>query len=39
MRLDLLDDIAMSSLHVQTQHSLSLTAGVELRFGGSRMVY
>lgn len=39
VRLDLLNDIAMSSNHLQTQHNLSLTAGAELRFGGSRKVY
>jgi hypothetical protein len=39
VRLDLLDDIALSSNHLQTQQNLSLTAGVELRFGGSRKVY
>jgi len=39
VRLDYLDDIALSSNHLQTQHNLSLTAGVELRFGGSRKVY
>jgi len=39
LRLDLLDDIAMSSNHLRTQHNLSLTAGAELRFGGSRKVY
>lgn len=39
VRLDLLDDIALSTDHLQTQQNLSLTAGVELRFGGSRKVY
>ncbi|MGO9109020.1 MAG: hypothetical protein ACLP9L_07285 [Thermoguttaceae bacterium] len=39
IRLDCLDDIALSSNHLQTQHNVSLTAGVELRFGGSRKVY
>lgn len=39
VRLDCLDDIALSSNHLQTQHNVSLTAGVELRFGGSRKVY
>jgi len=39
VRLDCLDDISMSSNHLLTQHNLSLTAGVELRFGGSRKVY
>ena len=39
VRLDLLDDIAMSSNHLQTQQNVSLTAGVELRFGGSRKLY
>jgi hypothetical protein len=39
VRLDLLDDIALSSNHLQTQQNLSLTAGAELRFGGSRKVY
>jgi hypothetical protein len=39
LRLDLIDDIAMSNDHLQTQNNLSLTAGMELRFGGSRKVY
>ncbi len=39
VRLDLLDDIAISSNRLQTQQNLSLTAGVEVRFGGSRKVY
>ena len=39
VRVDLLDDIAFSTDHLQTQQNLSLTAGVELRFGGSRKVY
>ncbi len=39
VRVDFLDDIALSSNHLQTQHNLSLTAGVELRFGGSRKIY
>jgi hypothetical protein len=39
LRLDLLDDIAMSNQHLQTQNNLSLTAGLELRFGGSRKIY
>jgi len=39
VRVDLLDDIALSSNHLQTQQNVSLTAGVELRFGGSRKVY
>jgi opacity protein-like surface antigen len=39
LRLDLLDDIAMSNQHLQTQNNLSLTVGLELRFGGSRKVY
>jgi hypothetical protein len=39
VRVDLLDDIAMSSNHLQTQHNLSLTVGAELRFGGSRKIY
>ena len=38
-RLDLLDDIALSSDHLQVQQNLALTIGVELRFGGSRKVY
>ncbi len=39
VRLDLLDDIALRTDHLQTQQNLSLTFGVELRFGGSRKVY
>ena len=39
LRVDCLDDIALSSNHLQTQHNLGLTAGVEFRFGGSRKVY
>jgi hypothetical protein len=39
VRLDLIDDIAMSNEHLETQNNLSLTAGLELRFGGSRKVY
>ena len=39
VRLDLIDDIALASNHLETQQNLSLTAGVELRFGGSRKVY
>jgi opacity protein-like surface antigen len=39
LRLDLMDDIAMSNQHLQTQNNLSLTAGLELRFGGSRKIY
>ena len=39
VRLDLLDDIAFTTDHLLTQQNLSLTAGVELRFGGSRKVY
>ena len=39
VRFDFLDDVALSSNHLQTQQNLSLTAGVELRFGGSRKVY
>jgi hypothetical protein len=39
VRLDCIDDIALSSNHLQTQNNLSLTAGVEMRFGGSRKVY
>ncbi len=39
VRLDLLDDIALSSNHLVTQQNVSLTAGVEFRFGGSRKVY
>jgi hypothetical protein len=39
VRLDCIDDIALSSNHLHTQHNLSLTAGLELRFGGSRKVY
>ena len=37
--LDLLDDIALSSDHLQVQQNLAFTVGVELRFGGSRKVY
>jgi len=39
VRLDLIDDIAMSNAHLETQNNLSLTAGLELRFGGSRKIY
>ncbi len=39
VRLDLIDDIAMSNQHLETQNNLSLTAGIEFRFGGSRKVY
>ena len=39
VRLDLLDDIAFSSQNLNTQHNLSITAGVDFRFGGSRKVY
>lgn len=39
VRLDCLDDIAFSSRHLSTQNNVSLTAGVELRFGGSRKEY
>ena len=39
LRLDLIDDIAMSNQHLQTQDNLSLTAGIELRFGGSKKIY
>ena len=39
LRLDLLDDIALSSNHVEVQQNVSLTAGIELRFGGSRKVF
>ena len=39
LRVDCLDDVALSSNHLETQHNLSLTAGVELRFGGSHKVY
>jgi len=39
LRLDLIDDIAMSNDHLQTQNNLALTAGMELRFGGSRKIY
>jgi hypothetical protein len=38
-RLDLIDDIAMSNAHLDTQNNVSLTAGMELRFGGSRKMY
>jgi len=39
LRLDLLDDIAMSNEHLLTQNNFSLTGGLELRFGGSKKVY
>ena len=39
VRLDLLDDIAFRTDHLQTQENVSLTAGLEFRFGGSRKVY
>jgi hypothetical protein len=39
VRVDFLDDIAFATDHLMTQQNLSLTAGVELRFGGSRKVY
>ena len=39
LRLDLIDDIAFRTDQLQTQQNLSLTAGVELRFGGSHKVY
>ena len=39
VRVDLIEDFAISNQHLQTQYNLSLTAGLELRFGGSRKVY
>jgi hypothetical protein len=39
VRLDLLDDIAMSNAHLETQNNFSITGGLEMRFGGSRKVY
>jgi hypothetical protein len=39
VRVDFLDDIAFTTDHLLTQQNLSVTAGVELRFGGSRKVY
>ena len=39
VRLDLLDDIAFRTDQLETQENISLTAGVEVRFGGSRKVY
>ncbi len=39
VRFDLIDDIAMSNQHLETQNNLSFTAGLELRFGGSRKIY
>ncbi len=39
VRLDLVDDIAMSNEHLETQNNFSVTAGLELRFGGSRKIY
>jgi hypothetical protein len=39
LRLDLIDDIAMSNQHLETQNNFSLTAGIEFRFGGSRKIY
>ena len=39
IRLDLLDDIAMSNQHLVTQNNFSITGGLELRLGGSRKIY
>lgn len=38
-RLELMDNIAFSSGDVQTQHNVSLVAGLEIRFGGIRRSY
>ena len=39
LRLDLLEDIAISNEHLETQFNFSVTAGLEMRFGGSRKIY
>lgn len=38
-RIELVDNIAFSSGPMDTQHNVSLTAGLELRFGGMRRSY
>lgn len=38
-RLDLTDNIAFSAGPMDTQHNVSLTAGLEIRFGGVRRSY
>ena len=39
LRIDVLDNLAFSSEHVDTMHNLSCTCGVEVHFGGSRRSY
>lgn len=39
LRAELMDNIAFGSDQVPTMHNLSLTAGLEFRFGGSRTSY
>ena len=38
-RLDLTDNIAFAAGPMDTQHNVSLTAGLEIRFGGVRRSY
>lgn len=39
LRLDLVDNIAVGSAGLETMHNASLTAGVEVHFGGTRKSY
>jgi hypothetical protein len=38
-RMELMDNIAFSTGPLDTQHNITLTAGVEIRFGGVRRSY
>ncbi len=39
LRVDCTDDIAIGVGNIDTLHDVSLTAGMELRFGGARQLY
>ncbi|MBN1909244.1 MAG: outer membrane beta-barrel protein [Pirellulales bacterium] len=39
LRIEVLDNIIFGHRNVETQHNLSLVAGVEIRFGGTRKAY
>ena len=39
LRLEMLDNVAFGSAGLDTMHNITLTGGVEVRFGGPRKSY